>query len=236
MNDFFKNKYKNEAARNWDIFYKRNTVNFFKDRHWTDREFEELKDNGEKKKLLEVGCGVGNFVFPLIQLNPNIFINCCDFSKRAIDFVKSNENYNERCNAFVCDITKDKIVDNIEENTLDIVSMIFCLSAIPPEKMDFVIQNINQVLKPGGIVLFRDYGLYDQAQLRFKPGHCVEENLYVRHDGTLAYYFSLEYLNELFTRNGFEEIENNYILKETTNRKQQITFERRFVQAKFKKI
>lgn len=52
MNDFFKNKYKNEAARNWDIFYKRNTVNFFKDRHWTDREFEELKDNGEKKKII----------------------------------------------------------------------------------------------------------------------------------------------------------------------------------------
>jgi len=33
-------------------FYKRNTVNFFKDRHWTDREFEELQDNGEKKNLL----------------------------------------------------------------------------------------------------------------------------------------------------------------------------------------
>ena len=46
----------------------------------------------------------------------------------------------------------------------------------------------------------------------------------------------IEFLNDLFTRNGFEVIENNYILKETTNRKQQITFERRFVQAKFRKI
>lgn len=40
---FWINKYKKEAARNWDIFYKRNTTKFFKDRHWTDREFEELR-------------------------------------------------------------------------------------------------------------------------------------------------------------------------------------------------
>lgn len=40
---FWINKYKKEAAKNWDLFYKRNTTKFFKDRHWTDREFEELK-------------------------------------------------------------------------------------------------------------------------------------------------------------------------------------------------
>lgn len=42
--DFKKNKLEIDAKRNWDIFYKRNTTNFFKDRQWTTREFEELCD------------------------------------------------------------------------------------------------------------------------------------------------------------------------------------------------
>ena len=42
VSDFKQNKLEKEAQRNWDLFYKRNSVNFFKDRHWTTREFEEL--------------------------------------------------------------------------------------------------------------------------------------------------------------------------------------------------
>lgn len=48
-----------------------------------------------------------------------------------------------------------------------------------------------QVIKAGGCVLIRDYGLYDHAMLRFKPGHKLAENLYVRQDLTRAYYFAL---------------------------------------------
>lgn len=33
-----------EARKNWDLFYKRNTTKFFRDRHWTTREFEDLSD------------------------------------------------------------------------------------------------------------------------------------------------------------------------------------------------
>ena len=47
-----------------------------------------------------------------------------------------------------------------------------------------------QVLKPGGLLLFRDYGLYDHAMLRFGCGHKISTNFYVRQDGTRAYYFS----------------------------------------------
>lgn len=43
VSDFKQQKLEKEAQKNWDLFYKRNSTNFFKDRHWTAREFEELR-------------------------------------------------------------------------------------------------------------------------------------------------------------------------------------------------
>ena len=93
LSAFTRNKLEKEARRNWDLFYKRNSTHFFKDRHWITREFPELLqalsevDQG-RPVLLEVGCGVGNTVFPLLEEIPNLFIYACDFSPRAVDFVK----------------------------------------------------------------------------------------------------------------------------------------------------
>ena len=42
--EFKQNKLEQEAQKNWDLFYKRNTTKFFKDRHWTKREFLELSE------------------------------------------------------------------------------------------------------------------------------------------------------------------------------------------------
>ncbi|KAK2184881.1 hypothetical protein NP493_249g02003 [Ridgeia piscesae] len=51
---FKQNKLEEEAQRNWDLFYKRNTTKFFKDRHWTTHEFKELCD----KKMKDHGADV----------------------------------------------------------------------------------------------------------------------------------------------------------------------------------
>jgi len=38
---------------------------------------------------LQLGCGAGNTVYPLLAQDPKgLFVHCCDFSLRAIDLVK----------------------------------------------------------------------------------------------------------------------------------------------------
>lgn len=54
VSDFKQIKLEKEAQKNWDLFYKRNTTNFFKDRHWTTREFEELKACREVSKRMKI--------------------------------------------------------------------------------------------------------------------------------------------------------------------------------------
>jgi methyltransferase-like protein 6 len=137
--------------------------------------------------------------------------------------------------AFQCDITTDQIFEHIEKESLDIITMIFVLSAIHPEKFSIVVKNLYRILKPNGVVLFRDYGLYDMAQLRFKPGNKIAENFYVRQDGTRSYYFSVNEIHKLFDENGFDVITNSYIHRRTINKKENIDVPRIFVQGKFKK-
>ena len=48
VSEFKQNKFEKEAQKNWDIFYKRNTTKFFKDRHWTRREFGELVNSSDE--------------------------------------------------------------------------------------------------------------------------------------------------------------------------------------------
>lgn len=244
VSEFQARKLETDARKHWDLFYKRNETRFFKDRHWTTREFEELLASSEEgdssaevKTMLEVGCGVGNLVFPLIEDgHRDYFIYACDLSPRAVELVRQHNLYDERyMRAFPCDITTDEVFGTLAEGTLGIATLIFVLSAIHPEKFRAVAGNIFRLMKPGGMVLFRDYGLYDMAQLRFKPGHKIGENFYMRQDGTRSYYFAEQEVGDLFREAGFEVVTNSYIHRRTINPKEGIDVSRIFVQAKFRK-
>lgn len=48
----------------------------------------------------------------------------------------------KRCKVFLCDLTKDDLVENVPLESVDVVMLIFVLSAIHPEKMHLVLHNI----------------------------------------------------------------------------------------------
>merc|ERR1712110_865896 len=100
-----------------------------------------------------------------------------------------------------------------------------------------VLQKILVSLKPGGVLLFRDYGIYDMTQMRFvaKKRRKIDESFYVRADGTRTYFFRLEVLQNLFTQAGFEIERLKYDTRELKNRKRMLTMYRVWVTAKLRR-
>ncbi|KAK8505259.1 hypothetical protein V6N12_067229 [Hibiscus sabdariffa] len=236
VSPFWIAKYERDAKKYWDQFYRRHQDKFFKDRHYLDKEWDQYFSRSGRKVILEVGCGAGNAVFPLIATYPDVFVYACDFSQRAVNLVKAHKDFNEtRVSAFVCDLTADDLSEHISPASVDVVTMIFVLSAVSPEKMPLVLQNVKKVLKPNGHVLFRDYAVGDLAQERFSTkDQQISENFYVRGDGTRAYYFSNEFLTSLFKEQGLDAEELGLCCKQVENRARELVMNRRWVQAVFR--
>ncbi|XP_058981928.1 tRNA N(3)-methylcytidine methyltransferase Mettl2-like [Musca domestica] len=241
MSDEDKAKFKGDADKFWDCFYGVHQNRFFKDRHWLFTEFAELapnKDIQESRSIFELGCGVGNTILPILKYSkePNLKVYGCDFSAKAIDIFRNHPEFDEkRCEIFVMDATLENWEVPFEPESQDIIVLIFVLSAIEPGKMKHVAENCYKYLKPGGLVLFRDYGRYDLAQLRFKSGKCLEDNFYVRGDGTMVYFFTQEEVRNLFTGVGFKEEQNVIDRRLQVNRGRMLKMYRVWIQTKYRK-
>ena len=119
-----------------------------------------------------------------------------------------------RIEASIWDLSSNlDLPERVQEGTVDAVILIFVLSALSPAEWAQAITNVHrvctihlsislkgfwdhkrsnsQMLKPGGIVLLRDYGRHDLTQLRFKEGRLLDENFYIRGDGTRVYFFEI---------------------------------------------
>lgn len=124
-----------------------------------------VKD-GSRPVLFEIGCGVGNTIFPVRRENPQLFVHACDLSQRAVAFVQvfvhlssrsywqttlivlvqEHEEYSgEDCHAFVCDLSVEDVTEHVPVETVDVVSAFFVLSAMSLEEMHHVVCNIRKV-------------------------------------------------------------------------------------------
>jgi tRNAThr (cytosine32-N3)-methyltransferase len=247
-----KDRFNSDPAKWWNNFYKNNTANFFKDRKWLQQEFPILDqitraDYGPVT-LLEVGAGAGNTAFPILthNHNPNLKIHACDFSKKAVGVIRANETYDTKnIQADVWDAAGETLPPGLEDESADVVLMIFIFSALSPSQWKQAVHNLYRVLKPGGEVLFRDYGRGDLAQVRFKKGRYLEENFYIRGDGTRVYFFEKDELVKIWTgkddaqadesSTGFEVVDLGVDRRLLVNRAKQLKMYRCWMQGRFRK-
>ena len=226
---FDKHRFNSDPAKWWNRFYANNTANFFKDRKWLQQEFPVLaavtQRGAGKKRILEVGAGAGNTAFPVLKANQNeeLMIHACDFSSKAVEVMKASPSYDERyLDAQVWDVASETLPLMVEENSIDVVLLIFIFSALSPSQWAQAVRNVYRALKPGGQVCFRDYGRGDLAQVRFRKGRWMEENFYVRGDGTRVYFFGEEELRRIWGRGlrGEGEEKSAGILEQITGKEQ----------------
>ena len=148
LNPYWRQKYESQANKYWHDFYKRNTTNFYKDRHYLHVEFPELLGHSAmtpscagpvgacqlegKTRLLEVGCGVGNAVIPLIELNDSLEVHAVDFADSAIQLLGEHPCCAAgRLHASVCCVVSQELP--VPPNSMDLVLCMFVLSAIAPQ-------------------------------------------------------------------------------------------------------
>ncbi|CAK7269268.1 hypothetical protein SEPCBS57363_003516 [Sporothrix epigloea] len=209
VSDFDKSRFNSDPAKWWNMFYKNNTANFFKDRKWLHQEFPILtqicEPDAGPKTILEIGAGAGNTAFPILARNKNplLRIHACDFSKTAVEVMRTDAAYDTKhMQADVWDAAgtgDDSMPPGLGPASVDVAILVFIFSALSPSQWKQAVENVARLVKPGGTVCFRDYGRGDLAQVRFRKGRYLEENFYIRGDGTRVYFFDKDELIKIWT-------------------------------------
>lgn len=172
----------------------------------------------------------------LLERHPRLRIYACDFSREAVRLVQ--EQNHSRCTAFVCDIVREPVVPHVNAASVDVISCIFVLGAISEEAQQQAVCNIVQALRPGGILIFRDYASGDQAHVRFtqtsQPSK-IAPGTFVRHDGTISYFFTYQRVASLMARAGLALQSLARVNSRVENRKMHLQMDRSYLQGIFRR-
>ncbi|XP_051847053.1 tRNA N(3)-methylcytidine methyltransferase METTL8, mitochondrial isoform X2 [Antechinus flavipes] len=242
-------KYESQASKYWNNFYKTHKNKFFKDRNWLLREFPEILPFGLHTKEEK-----GNLSWDHVKTNatdsfskidcPALLkgVESCkndsvgDFAYSQSEISSGDNQHTKKKRREAAKIQLfpgSHAAFRILEVGCGAGNSVFpILNAL---KMQGVVNRLSKLLRPGGMLLFRDHGRYDLTQLRFKKGCCLSENFYVRGDGTRAYFFTKGEVHDMFHQAGLDEKQNLIDRRLQVNRKEKVRMHRVWIQGKFQK-
>ena len=203
-----------ELSASWDAFHRQHCgAAFFRPRRYLLAEFPLLAARGKELTVLELGCGNGSSCLPLLLANPDARVVACDFAESAVAATRqavSQAGVSSRFVAFHADPGAGSAQEFAAAlsaavslagwpplTRFDAVLAVFVLSALPPARVPNFLASACSCLRPGGCLLARDYGIFDQAHLRFSDAEAACDasgRLFRRQDGTLARFFDRDEL------------------------------------------
>jgi len=258
---FWRSRIIAHSSKSWETFYKLHGEGFFLPRTYLDRDFPCLQlALHQPFSLLEFGCGTGASLLPLLSRLPLLQTTGFDLSPHAIALARAHSTFREnshRACFFAGDATADISVSaqvaraheewraergwcplHIDNRQgFHSVLLLFCLSAIAPELHGKTMTRAAECLRPGGLLLFRDYGEGDEAQARFGKGAKLDDDgaVMVRRDGTLAVFMKLRDLRKHCADAGLVDVTSEYLKRKYQNRATGQTLRRKFIHAIFRK-
>lgn len=155
------------ASHDWEEFHAQHSLGrFFKEKRYLPIEFPQLRTPGVT--IGEVGCGCGSALIPVLRDNPTATAVACDVSGTAIQVFRDAAMPGAGIDSRRIRLSVNDFPNSspFEDGSLDMAMIIFTLSAFHPNDMKRVVAAVRRGLKPGGLALVRDYGLYDMAQVR----------------------------------------------------------------------
>lgn len=244
-----------------DLFLRENHTNDTSHLHLPDPSNLQLAAQGNHDLvLLEAGCGTGNTLFPILRANTRLYALAFDFSQHAVDLVKQNSEYRvDRSHAFTADVTDtstyEPCVKAVRPDGVDFVTTFWTLSALDRKGRKMAAEGLANQVRPGGFVFVRDYATGDMREHKFaERGQHVQDGtdnsstsklddtnsassrLFLRGDGTYAYFFEKDELKSLFQEAGLVCDSCEYEDRVVENRKDSLVMRRRWIQAKFRKL
>lgn len=114
---------------------------------------EQITPTDAPLRLLDIGCGTGLELTPILGRIPNARVTCQDLAPKMLDRVKSK--FADRLDRF--DFQVGSYLDlDLPEQTYDFAVAALTLHHLPPEQKLVVLKNLRRWLKPDGVFLLGD--------------------------------------------------------------------------------